>query len=67
MQKRKKTGIILEDLNASQASYYAIKNINKYLILTKNMKTYTNFNNELREYKNRLLDFRENIDFKFIQ
>tara|TARA_Y100000592_G_C5431540_1_gene298626 strand:- start:405 stop:881 length:477 start_codon:yes stop_codon:yes gene_type:complete len=31
MQKRKKTGIILEDLNASQVSYYAIKNINKYL------------------------------------
>ncbi len=42
---------------------HTINNINKYLKLTENMKSYTNFNNELREYKDRLLDFRNTINF----
>ncbi len=38
-------------------------NINKFLKITKKMKSYQNFNIELIEYKDRLKHFRESIEF----
>jgi len=42
---------------------HTVENINNYLKITKNMKTYKKFNLELVGYKNRLIHFRNSIDF----